>query len=107
MVIYPELAPHILQDWIASIVNNSTIFSKKKIFTIKDVVVHKIHKRGCTIIRINLLFHLRSICTRERDTLRVMDFDDLTNCTYAPAIWKIILYAIWEELLVKRLCLSK
>lgn len=36
-----------------------------------------------------------------------MDFDDLTNCAYAPAIWKIILYAIREELFVKRLCLSK
>ena len=107
MVIYPELSPHILQDWIASIVNNSTIFSKKKIFTVEDVVIHKIHKRGCTIIRINLLLHLRSICTRERDTLRVMDFDDLTNCTCAPTIWKIILHAIWEELFVKRLCLSK
>ena len=107
MVIYPKLSPHILQDWIASIVNNGTIFSKKKIFTVKDVVIHKIHERCCTIIRINLLLHLRSICTRERDTLRVMDFDDFTNCTYVPAIWKIILYAIWEALFVKHLCLSK
>ena len=36
-----------------------------------------------------------------------MDFDDFTHCTYAPTIRKIILYAIWEVLLIKGLRLIK
>lgn len=107
MVVYPELSPYILQDWIASIVNNSTIFTQKKEFAVKDVIIYIIHERSCSVIWIDLLLHLHSICTRERNALRVMDFDDFTHCTYAPTIRKIILYAIWEVLLIKGLRLIK
>ena len=40
MVIYPEPPPYILQDWVASIINHSTIFSEQKIFAIKNIIIY-------------------------------------------------------------------
>ena len=107
MVVYPKLSPYILQNWIASFVNHSAIFSEQKIFAVKNVVIHIVHESCCPIIRVGFLLHFGSFSTGERDPFRVVDFDDFTDCTDTPINRQIIIYSVREILLIQCLHLPK
>lgn len=78
MVIYPILAPNVLEHRSSIVVNNSAILSEQHTNPVKQVVIDVIHNRSCTIVRVRAL-SLFAIATIEWNTLGVFELNNIAK----------------------------
>ena len=58
---------------------NAAILSEQEILAIKNVIIYIIHESCRSVIGICFLLHFCSFSTRERNSFRIVDFDDFAN----------------------------